>query len=59
MGYSPRGHKESDVTEHTCTGEPLVYNVSVCAVQQSESAICIHISFFWIFFLFRSPPSTE
>ena len=34
--------------------------VSVSAVQQSKSAICIHISpLFWISFPFRSPQSTE
>jgi len=32
MGYSPQGHKESDMTEHTCTW--LLYNaVLVSAVQ--------------------------
>ena len=32
----------------------------VSAVQQSESATCIHISpLFWIFFPFTSPQSTE
>ena len=34
--------------------------VLVLAVQQTESAVCIHISpLFWISFLFRSPQSTE
>ena len=39
----------------------LLYTaVSVSAEQQSESAICIHISpLFWISFPFRSPQSTE
>ena len=39
----------------------LLYNVVlVSAVQQSESAIRIHISpLFWISFPFRSPQSTE
>ena len=42
-------------------GVQLLYNVVlVSAVQQSESAICIHIStLFWISFPFRSPQSTE
>ena len=34
--------------------------VLVLAVQQTESAVCIHISpLFWISFLFRSPQSIE
>ena len=42
-------------------GVQLLYNVVlVSAVQQSESAICIHISpLFWISFPFSSPQSTE
>ena len=42
-------------------GVQFLYNaVSVSAVQQSESAICIHIyPLFWISFPFRSPQSTE
>ena len=36
----------------------LLYNVVLLfAVQQSESAICIHISLFWISFLKRPPQS--
>ena len=32
-----RGHKESDITEHTCTHTQLIYNILlVSAVQQSE-----------------------
>ena len=39
----------------------LLYNVVlVSAAQQSESAICTHMStLFWISFPFRSPPSAE
>ena len=39
----------------------MLYNaVLVCAVQQSESAVHIHIfPLFWIPFPFRSPQSTE
>ena len=42
-------------------GVELLYNiVLVSTVQQSESAIYIHISpLFWISFAFRSPESTE
>ena len=42
-------------------GVELLYSVVlVSAVQQSESAICIHISpLFYISFPFRSPQSTE
>ena len=42
-------------------GVQLLHNVVlVSSVQQSESAICIHISLpFWISFPFRSPKSTE
>ena len=42
-------------------GVQLLYNVVlVSTVQQSESAICVHISaLFWISFPFRSPQSTE
>ena len=52
--YSPWGHKESDTTE--VTGFPsLLKNVLVSAVQQSESAIQIHMSLlFWTFYPFRS-----
>ena len=38
----------------------MFYNVVlVSAVQQSESAICMQISPFWISFPFRSPQSME
>ena len=42
-------------------GIQLLYNVVlVSTVQQSESAICIHMPhLFWISFPFRSPESTE
>ena len=44
-----------------CELEINAYNdVLVSAVQQSESAICIHMpALFWIFFPFSSPRSTE
>ena len=46
VGYSPQGHKESDMTEQLNNNEQyLLYNVMlVSAVQQSEPAICVHIS---------------
>ena len=42
-------------------GMHLVYNVVlVSTIQQSESAVCIHISpLFWIYCLYRSPQSAE
>ena len=42
-------------------GVQLLYNiVSVSAVQQTESAICLHIApLFWISFPFSLPQSTE
>ena len=42
-------------------GMHLLYNtVLVSTIQQSESAVCIHISpLFWISCLFRSPQSAE
>ena len=57
-----QGRKESDVTEQlNNSNKYLLYNiVLVSAVQQSESAICIHISpLLGISFPSRSPPSTE
>ena len=49
-GYSPWGPKESDTTERLST--QLLYNVVlVSAAQQSESAICIHISPLFLDFL--------
>ena len=55
MCCSPWGHKESDKTEWLNWTEQLLYNgVSVSAVQQNESALCIHISvLIWISFPFR------
>ena len=52
---SPWAHKESDKTEWLNWTEELLYNdVSVSAVQQNESALCIHISvLIWISFPFR------
>ena len=42
MGYSPWGHKEPATPERLST--LLLYKVVlVSAVQQSESAVCIHI----------------
>ena len=42
-------------------GLQLLYNVVlVSTVQQSELAVCVHITpLFWLSFLFRSPQSTE
>ena len=46
VGYSLQGHRESDMTEQLNNNEQyLLYNVVlVSAVQQSEPAICVHIS---------------
>ena len=45
VGYSLQGHKELDMTEQLNNSEHLLYNVvQVSAVQQSEPAICVHIS---------------
>ena len=49
------------ISKHFFIGVQLLYNVVlISTVQQSESAICIHISsLFWISFPFRSPQRTE
>ena len=54
----------SFIFRKTFVGVQLLYDVVlVSTVQQSKSAICIHIlpptPLFWIFFPFRSPQSTE
>ena len=41
-------------------GAQLLYNVVlVSTVQQSESAICVYIPFFWTSFLFKLPQSIK
>ena len=58
MSYSPKGHKEMDVTErltHTHTHTHTCFTTLVSTIKQSESAICIHTSclnFLFFFFFF-------
>ena len=53
MGSQKAGH--NSVTEHTHTSAVLIYNVLVLGLQQSDSAIHIHVAIlFQSFFPFRS-----
>ena len=45
MGYSPRGHKESDVTEHThCQVSPNVNPVPTLVTQNPTLSFLIYFS---------------
>ena len=56
-GFSPRGHKELDTTDHKYTGAWLAYSaVLVSGLQQSDSVLHIHtFILFQILFSYRLP----
>ena len=57
--YSPWVRKELDTMQGQTTAQLLYDVVIVFSMQQSESAICLHLSSFWISFPSRWPKSIE
>ena len=57
MGYSPRGHKESDTTEHTCTHTNSFKSFQISTKSQGASEENPPVLICWSFLDYRPPQS--